>query len=464
MIANYSKPVTLQVCSWHIDLNLSSVLSDLKSSSGDGETILSSEQNIADDFSLFERKVGHSMLELSLVTICGGDQSIPSGERVESVIDVSLYLWEFPDLLLLPVLDKLGNSLVHRGVSVEPGSPERSSVVWVVATVEELLGSVVDDWDSLSVENVGNGVLEPLNVIVLVKESNIVLIIGEETEDSWVLEVLVGLLDSVTDVVHGVAISKDLINGEVHWVVESGAKGSLVSSDVWNSSIEDLSNGVDSGGLSELCPETLIDLWNGVNSDTVDIILLDDSLDPFEEEVSNKWNRLIEVWEVGKSADFDGSLIVLEVVSRDLAVLVVVLGLVEWVNDAEVEVAWNITNVVSYDINHDPHILGMHSSYQILEILLSTKFRIELIEVLLPVAVVSLRGVLRDWRDPDSIKAHTLDVIELVDESSPGSSAVVTNVVAAGGGAVSPPEPVCKDLVDGALLPLLLGSAEGLGS
>ena len=67
-----------------------------------------------------------------------------------------------------------------------------------------------------------------------------------------------------------------------------------------------------------------------------------------------------------------------------------------------------------------------------------------------------------DGRDPDCVEAEVLDVVELVDDPSPGPSTVLTSCrVAVGAVAVCGREPVGEQLVDSPVAPLLCGRGEG---
>lgn len=93
------------------------------------------------------------------------------------------------------------------------------------------------------------------------------------------------------------------------------------------------------------------------------------------------------------------------------------------------------------------------------------------IKILLPVAVVGLSvssftlNVFRDRRDPDRVKSHTLNVVEFLDDSSPGAAAVDARGRVAGGGgaAISAGEAVGEELVNAAAAPFCWAGGEGAG-
>jgi len=94
------------------------------------------------------------------------------------------------------------------------------------------------------------------------------------------------------------------------------------------------------------------------------------------------------------------------------------------------EVLSNGSNVVSNDVNHHPNILGMGSLNQVVEVILRAEVIVDLLPVAGPVAVVTRVQVINDWRDPDSIETHTLNVIEVVGDSLESTTAVVRQIVA----------------------------------
>jgi len=86
--------------------------------------------------------------------------------------------------------------------------------------------------------------------------------------------------------------------------------------------------------------------------------------------------------------------------------------------------------MVGNDINHDQDVLFMASVDEFDEFFRSTKVLVDLIEVAGPVSVISTRGVGNDWRDPDSVESHTLNVVQVVQDTLESSTAVVEEVIA----------------------------------
>lgn len=67
----------------------------------------------------------------------------------------------------------------------------------------------------------------------------------------------------------------------------------------------------------------------------------------------------------------------------------------------------------------------MAGIHQINKIALAAEVIVQLVKVSTPVAVVASVSVVDDGRNPDGVEAHSLDIVEVVDDSSVASSAVV---------------------------------------
>ena len=95
--------------------------------------------------------------------------------------------------------------------------------------------------------------------------------------------------------------------------------------------------------------------------------------------------------------------------------------------------------------------------------------RVHVIKILLPVAMVSLSvssitfNVLRNRGNPDRVKTHTLNVVELVNDASPGAAAVLASRRVAGSSraAIRASKAVSEELVDAAAAPFGWTGGEG---
>lgn len=91
------------------------------------------------------------------------------------------------------------------------------------------------------------------------------------------------------------------------------------------------------------------------------------------------------------------------------------------------------TSVPTHDINHDTHIPTLGLGHQVLQIIGRSKVVIELVDIQRPVPMVSfterrVSSDIRDnGRDPNHIKSHSFNVVELA-----GQTLVRTSTVARG--------------------------------
>jgi len=86
--------------------------------------------------------------------------------------------------------------------------------------------------------------------------------------------------------------------------------------------------------------------------------------------------------------------------------------------------------MVGNNIDHDPDVFLMASVNQLDEFFRSTEVLVDLIEVAGPISVVATGSVGDDWRDPDSVESHTLNVVQIVQDALESTTAVVEEVIA----------------------------------
>lgn len=429
---------------WDVDLGLSSGKVDVDLTV-DLLAVGGWVEDVADSGSVSEWLVGHVSL-LVVVRVGDGDQEFTSGEGIESVVRVSLDVLLVPDLHGLSGGVDLGHLLVDVAVGVH-GLPEGLSVLWVVSTRVVLLTSVVEEWDTLGGEGEGKGRLEGGSVVVLVQESGVVVVVDEDSQGGKVLEGTLSVV-SVFDLVHALLSSENVLDGVVHWIVEETSEVVLVWTNIVWISVEALSHLEDSRGLSVLSPELSFDFWDGINSDTIEVVLLDQVVDPGLQVLSDVRVVLVKIWQVSESAILN---IAWVIPVGDLAVRVVMFGLVEWINSGEVHADWS--DVVGDDVNHNPDVLGVCGIDQVLEVLLGSKVRVDLLPVGGPVSVVSTVNVVDDWSDPNGVEAHTLDIVKVVLETFPVTTAVVGKIRASIGRSVLSGKSVSENLINSSFLP-----------
>ena len=82
--------------------------------------------------------------------------------------------------------------------------------------------------------------------------------------------------------------------------------------------------------------------------------------------------------------------------------------------------------MIGYYINHHEHVLFMAGIDQILEVFFGSEVVVAVVDLAGPVAMVPSGSIVDTGGDPDGIEPHTLDIVEIVDDTSIASSAVVS--------------------------------------
>lgn len=104
--------------------------------------------------------------------------------------------------------------------------------------------------------------------------------------------------------------------------------------------------------------------------------------------------------------------------------------------------------MVCNDVDHHPDALSVGRSNEVLKVLSGPEVAVGFVPVTGPVAVVAAVGVVDGWGDPDGIKAHPGDIVQMVLHAFESTTAVVRQTSASTGATVSPCESVGKDLVN----------------
>lgn len=246
------------------------------------------------------------------------------------------------------------------------------------------------------------------------------MVIYEDTEDINVLEISWLFLPSVTDDSHALTVSESVSNGVVHGIVEEGGDVVLIIADIPGEAVKALPHLEDSGGLSEFSPEVLGNLWDSVNTDTIQIIVWDEFLDPIQELLSDIGIFLFQIWEAWESAILNLPLITPVV---DITVIMVVLGLI--IGDYLRVVEANGTNMVGNHIHHHPDIHIMGSLNKLLQAISTTKVIIDFIPILSPVAVEAIFGIINNRWNPNGIKTKIFNILQVLNNTIEVTTAVV---------------------------------------
>ena len=403
-------------------------------------------EDVADHLTFGEGRV--SDLALLRVTRVGkSNEELTTGVGVEAIVGVALNLVVVPDLGSLSLGVDLANHLVEVGASVHV-LPKRLTVVGIGTSTVVLLSTIVGEGDTSGSESEGLGRLEAGLVATMVaKETSVIVIVNEDTESADVLEMARLLIVSVLDLVHGFSASEYVTDGVVHGVVEETGEDILVRSNVSGVAVEALSHLEDTGGLTVLRPEVLGDFRDSVDTDTVEAVCINDSLNPVLEVLTDVAVSLIEIGETSETAVLDGPL----VVPVDITIRVIVVSLVEGVKLTEI--VSNRSTVVSDNIDHHPDVLGVSGIDKSLQVISGTEVCVNTIPVSGPVAVIATIEVIDNWGDPDSIEAHTLDVIQVVDHALIVTTTVVGKGTTSVSVTITSTESIGKNLIDGALFP-----------
>jgi hypothetical protein len=230
------------------------------------------------------------------------------------------------------------------------------------------------------------------------------------------------------------------VKGIVHGCVQAvvGIVGHIA-----NITLEHLAYLVDAGGLSVFLPEIFLDMGDSINADSVEVELLDCVAYPVLEGLSYERIVLVKVRKVGEPAVLD-LILVIPVVY--LALGVVVLDLVEWLDDAVILV--NPSHVVGHNIKHHPDVHGMSSINHVVEVVLCAEVRVHVVPVERTIAVVVVAEILGDRRNPDGVEAQILDVLKLVLDALEGATAIFAEISTGSCGTVCAPEAISDDLID----------------
>ena len=183
---------------------------------------------------------------------------------------------------------------------------------------------------------------------MIVEETRVVVVVDKDTKSIDVLEVLGLLVIAVTDVVHGFRATENIADSVIHWVIEKCGQVVLIRSNIGWVTVEALSHLENSRSFTVLRPKVCWDLWDGINSNTVEVILIDDTLDPVFEITTNIVIALVKIWQVSKSAILYRILII----PVDITRAVIMVALIERV-DLTI-VSTDRGDMVSDNIDHNP--------------------------------------------------------------------------------------------------------------
>jgi hypothetical protein len=102
----------------------------------------------------------------------------------------------------------------------------------------------------------------------------------------------------------------------------------------------------------------------------------------------------------------------------------IVFRLVKWVDIAEVGVSV-ISRMVRDNIKHDPDVFTVSSLYKTFKLICCSEMFVDLFPVESSITMVVRLGIMRNRRNPDSIKTHSLNVVKFCLDTCECTAAVL---------------------------------------
>ena len=115
---------------------------------------------------------------------------------------------------------------------------------------------------------------------MVVEETGIVVVVNKQTKGVNIFEMTGLCVETLLDTTHVLAITKNIVDGVVHWVVEKTSDVVLVGTDVSRVAVEDLTHLEDSSRGAKFRPEVLGDLGDSVDAKTIEAVRACEVLNP----------------------------------------------------------------------------------------------------------------------------------------------------------------------------------------
>ena len=110
------------------------------------------------------------------------------------------------------------------------------------------------------------------------------------------------------------------------------------------------------------------------------------------------------------------------IVPVNVALRVVVFRLVEGINVGKIGLSI-VRAVVSHNIEHHPDVTSVTCRDHLMEVFRATEFSADLLPVECAITMVVIWSlILRDWRNPNGIESHSLNVVEVVGDAFKSSA------------------------------------------
>lgn len=175
--------------------------------------------------------------------------------------------------------------------------------------------------------------------------------------------------------------------------------------------------------MAEFLPERFRDFRNGVNSNAIEAIFQNNTLNPVFQILPNISIVLIEVWKSSQPAIFNLKLVVPVI---DVTVGMIVVLLVERVDSGKVVANW--ADMVGNYIHHDPNSHRMSRVNQVFQCVFVSEIAIHFFEVAGPIAMVAVIYVLYKRSNPNCIEPQVLYILQVVCDSGPAPPAIVRQI------------------------------------
>lgn len=271
------------------------------------------------------------------------------------------------------------------------------------------------------------------------------MVVQETTEKGGVGEVAIYRRNHTDELIEALSSAIESANKRViDRIVERVDRGILlVTSNVWSIAEENLTLVEDAGSVDEIRPETLTDVLDGVNANGINSVIGNKLFNPVVPIRNNSVAFSVQVGQsdrvVTKPALLNVGLVV--VISDPAEGMVVIRSTERTISFGRLESRTRGGgDVVNDDVDLEIHSPVVQRRTQRLELISGPKVGVERLGIKGPVTVIRLAfagstaNVFDNGRYPDSVKAHSLNVVELLSQSGPCSTTVlaVSDITIAG--------------------------------
>ena len=249
-------------------------------------------ENVANHLSVREWMIRNRFWNSARHLVCNRYQEFSSWKCVELWINVPFNLRLVPYLESLSGLDDFLQVLIHFRIGIEV-FPQNFSVLRIISSSKVLFGSVINDGDTDWSEGhdvTGFVVFDFVSPISTPTQGTSIVVIIDEVGhviEAFKVDILGPLIVIISDVVHVFVVEDGVSDPKEEWVIENTADWSDVRSKVPHWAIEDFSDGINSWSLGELGPEPFWHFGDGIDSQTINVVFLNQVSDPTQQSGSD---------------------------------------------------------------------------------------------------------------------------------------------------------------------------------